>query len=79
MSANLHIELNEAGVRELLQSAEMQSACMAQANAIASRAGEGHIADVRVGKNRAVARVTADTEKAIRASYETNNLLKALR
>lgn len=73
------IVLNSAGVREMLQSPEMQSLLLERANEIAARAGEGYTTDVFVGKTRANASVFANTEEAMRDNMENNTLLKALR
>ena len=76
---NVQIELNAAGVRELLQSPEMEAVCLQYAQAIAGRAGDGYTVDSRVGRNRVNARVTASSEKARKDNLKNNTLLKAMR
>ena len=78
MSKNVEIVLNSAGIRELLKSAEIEAACKEQADAVASRAGDGYIVDTYVGKTRVNAMVTADTYAARRDNLKNNTLLKAL-
>jgi hypothetical protein len=68
-------KLNRAGVREILQSAGVQDMLRAEA---VGRAPEGCVVDVFVGENRANARITAETEQAVRDNYRENTLLKAL-
>jgi hypothetical protein len=75
----LHVELNEAGVRELLQSAEMQAACMAEGQRMAGSAGAGYSADARIGRNRVIVRVKAETQEAINDNLKNNTLLKVMK
>lgn len=75
---NFHFELDEEGVKELLQSAEMQAVCLEYAQAVAGRVGDGYTADVQVGRSRAIARISAATDKANRDNVENNTLLKAM-
>lgn len=79
MAKVLHIELNEQGVRELLQSHEMMAACMAQGQKMAGKAGPGYTADGRIGRNRAIVRVKAGTDEAIRDNLKNNTLLKVMK
>lgn len=74
----MEFKLNSAGVRELMQSGEMQEVLSAAAARVASSAGEGYAADVQVGKNRASARISAVTAEARRENLRNNTLLKAL-
>ena len=78
MSKN-KFKLNGSGVRQLLQSTEMQAVLEKQASAIRSRAGIGYQQDTYVGKNRANAMVWADTYQAKRDNMKNNTLLKAVR
>ena len=78
MANVLHIELNDAGVRELLKSPEIQAACLEQAQRIAGAAGGGYTADVRAGKTRAIARASTATDEAARDNMKNNTLLKAM-
>ena len=77
MSKNF--KLNRAGVRQLMQSAEMQSVLRDKASQIQARCGDGYESDVMVGKNRANAMVRAATSKAKRDNMDNNTILKAVR
>jgi len=72
------IVLNSAGVREMLQSPEMQALLLERATAIKERAGDGFETDVFVGKNRANASVFATTKAAQKACLDDNVLIKAV-
>lgn len=78
MSSN--IVLNSAGVKELLQCSEMQQVLVEQAQSIRGRCGEGYAVENNafVGKNRAIVRVSAESEKAIQDNLKNNTLVKAL-
>ena len=72
-------ELNRSGVRELLQSEQMQSILTEKATAIKNRCGDGYAQDIRVGKNRANAMVYADGYKAKIDNSKNNTILKAIK
>lgn len=57
--ASVKVKLNDAGVRELLKSSEIASACEAQAKRMTRAAGIPYVSDVYVGRTRvnAAARV----------------------
>lgn len=80
--SNFRFELNRAGVRELLQSSEMQGLLQEAAEAVRGNAegmtGLDYRSDVRVGKNRAVATIAADSAEAYYEDLAHNTLLKAL-
>lgn len=76
--SNVKIELNSAGIQELLKSPEIKGYCEELAHGVASRAGSGYEVDSMVGKTRANAMVKAATFKAYRDNLENNTLLKAL-
>lgn len=78
MSKRVEIELNSAGIRELLKSSEMESFCRQQAEGVANRAGDGYVVDTHVGKTRVNAMVSAETRKAYYSNLKHNTLLKAL-
>lgn len=78
MSKRVEIELNSAGIRELLKSYEIKSYCEELARGVAGRAGDGYAVDSMVGKTRANASVYADTKEANRDNMKNNTLLKAL-
>ena len=50
--ANVTIELNSAGIRELLKSSEMASICESQAAKMTRATGMDYVSDVHVGKTR---------------------------
>jgi len=72
-------KLNQAGVGQLLKSAEMQKVLEKKATAIKNRCGDGYEHDVYVGKNRANAMVFADSSAAKRDNAKNNTILKAVR
>ena len=76
--ANVEVVLNSAGVRELLQCAEIEATCRELAEGVASRAGDGYTVDTHVGKTRVNAMVSADTRDAYYDNLRNNTLLKAL-
>lgn len=78
MSKRIRIELNRAGVRELLMSEEMAGICRELAEGVAANAGEGYGVDVHYGKNRVNASVGARTEEAEKDNLKNNTLIKAL-
>ena len=77
MSKNF--KLNRAGVRQLMQSQEMQAVLQEKASQITARCGDGYERDVMVGKNRANAMVRASTDAAKRDNSKNNTILKAVR
>lgn len=70
-------ELNEAGVAELMRSAEMQSVLISHARGISARAGEGY--NVHIGPHRANVSVRTETAAAVQDNLDNNTLLKATR
>lgn len=50
--ANVVIELNSTGVRELLKSAEIASVCESEAARMTRATGVEYVADVYVGRSR---------------------------
>ena len=72
-------KLNSAGVRQLLQSSEMQNILNKQASGVQSRAGEGFAFETRVGAKRAYASVYPDTQEAYYRNLKRNILLKAMK
>lgn len=75
----MRIELNSAGVRELLQSSAMAAVCMQQALAIAGRAGPGYSVSTFTGATRVNASVRTETAEAMKDNMKNNTLLKAVR
>ena len=79
MAESFRFELNSNGVRELLQSPEMQGIIGELAAQKAEQAGDGYAYDVNVGQSRAYANIYAETKEAIKDNYENNTLEKVIR
>lgn len=77
--SNVKFKLDKAGVRELMQSKEMESICRGHADAIRSRCGDGYEVTTYTGKTRVNASVITATAEAMRDNMENNTLLKARR
>ena len=71
--------LNRTGVRQLMQSEEMQNILKEKADASLNRLGNGYKKDIHIGKNRANAMVWAETYQAKKENLENNSILKAVR
>lgn len=69
--------LDRAGVRELMQSQEMQDVLVEFASQVAERAGDGY--DVYIGTTRANVSVMTATEEAVSDNLDYNTLEKAIR
>lgn len=69
--------LNRAGVRELMQSQEMQDVLVEFAGQVAENAGDGY--DVYIGTNRANVSVVTATDEAAADNLDHNTLEKAIR
>ena len=69
--------LNTAGVRELMQSPEMQDVLVDFAGQVAERAGDGY--SVYVGTTRANVSVRTETEEAMADNLDHNTLEKSIR
>ena len=69
--------LNRDGVRELMQSQEMQDVLVEFAGQVAERAGDGY--SVYVGTTRANVSVRTETEEAMADNLDHNTLEKAIR
>lgn len=76
---NFRFELNKAGVKELLQSAEMMSICKQYADSAQSRLGEGYEVTTHTGKTRVNAQIEATTYQARKDNAKNNTILKAIR
>jgi hypothetical protein len=77
--SKLEFELNRAGVAALMKSANMQKVLEQYATRARNRAGRGYEQDLYVGRNRANARVWAETKEAQSDNYKNNTLLKSVR
>jgi len=78
MAKQVEIELNSAGIQEMLKSPEMQAMLLERASAVADRAGSGYATDVYVGRTRANASVFPYDDEALRDNMKNNTLLKAV-
>ncbi len=74
---NIRIELNSAGIRDLLRSQEFLDACVKKAEETAAKAGAGFEVSPYIGRNRVNASVYAATEEALQKVYD-NSLLKSI-
>ena len=72
--SNVTIELNSAGVRELLQSEAIRAAVMEAAAGVCARAGNGYTVEAYTTAQRAAARVKAEADAAERENRENNTL-----
>ena len=77
--ANVKIELDEAGIRELLQSDGMRAAVESAVAQKAQQAGEGYSHEVHSGQKRVYANIFPATQKAAHDNYENNTLEKVIR
>ena len=77
MSSNLQFVRSDAGVRELMQSQEMQDVLVDFAQQVAEKAGDGY--DVYIGINRANVSVRTATEEAMADNLDHNTLEKSIR
>ena len=75
----IEFELNRKGVAALMKSGSMQKILKRHATRIKNKSGAGYEQDLYVGKNRANARVWADTQQAKKDNSENNTLLKSVR
>ena len=72
-------QLNRKGVAELMKSKEMQGILTEYASGVKNRCGDGYTQDIYVGKNRANAKVSAETREALSDNIKNNTILKAVR
>lgn len=79
MANSVRIELNSAGVRELLKSSEMQNIVKSKADEIQSRCGTGYVTDTYNAGTRVIASVATSDYESMQDQYENNTLLKALK
>ncbi|MEG0906578.1 MAG: hypothetical protein RSA49_05210 [Anaerovoracaceae bacterium] len=76
--SKVKVVLNKAEVRQMLRSNEMESICLAEANKVKAKAGEGYEVNTRKGKTRVNAMCYAKTYEAMNSNRKHNTLLKAL-
>lgn len=75
---SVDFELDMGGLRELMNSSEMQSKLRAAGDAVASVAGPGYEASVFTPGVVPIASVHPESDEAKQDNYENNTLLKAL-
>lgn len=75
---NFELELNEAGIQELLKSPEMQSILDGFGKQKAAQAGPGYESEVHVYQKRAVVNIYPASYEAIQDNYKNNTLLKVV-
>ena len=78
MSKSIEIELNSAGIREMLLSEEMKAVLNEKATEIAGRCGAGYESDIYVTPGRAVASVFTATPEAAKDNSQNNTILRSL-
>ena len=76
--SNFELELNEAGIRELLKGPEMQNVLAEIGKQRANAAGSGYGSDVHVFQKRAVVHIFPQTYEAAKDNYENNTLIKVV-
>ena len=76
--SSFQFELNKDGVKELLQSAEMQSIVGEYGQQILNIAGDGYEVVNAVGKTRATSKIHPVTAKAYYSNRKHKTLQKAL-
>lgn len=80
--AKVRIELDNNGLKKLLQSKEVQKACQSAGDQMAKEAGPGYIATTVIGKikketwPRAVTEVYANTSEAFFDNLQNNTLAR---
>lgn len=79
LSKKVKIELNSAGVRELLHSPEITAQLSSIGAAVQGRCGSGYEAEMVNTPTRSVCRVSAVTSAARRDNSDNNTLLSALK
>ncbi len=77
--SKVKIELNSAGVRDMLRSPEMQALLEERAQNALNGLGTGYDKSLMVGKNRANVSIMVTTYDAYRDNLKNNTILKALR
>lgn len=74
----IRIELNDAGIKELLRSAEVEAELLDRGFAIAEAAGEGHEEASWQGHDRVHVSVSTTTPEAARSEAEDRTLTRAI-
>lgn len=77
--SKLRIELNSAGVRELLKSPEMSAIVGEHASRIAQNCGDGYAHDTHMTPGRVIASAYTETAEAMADNLRENTLLRNLK
>ena len=77
--AKIKVALNRAGVRELLQSSEMEEIIRGHVDRVQKNCGSEYSGSVQKGRNRIQGRVETATEHAYFSNLNNNTLLKGLK
>lgn len=72
------LELNSAGIQEILKGEEVQCLLSEYGKKIAANCGAGFDTDLYIGATRANVSVKAVSKEAIDDNYDNNTLLKGL-
>lgn len=76
--ANIRLEFNSQGFRQLLNSSEVEALVLSEAEDIATRAGEGFVAHSRKAGTRYIAFAGTSDDASIRAEAENKVLSRAV-
>ena len=77
--SKLKIELNGAGVRQLLRSEVMAAGLESTAAAIAQRCGSGYASDRKLMPTRVIASVYTAGKRAYQDNLQNNTILRSLK
>lgn len=75
----MKVELNRAGVRQLLRSEDLGDKLEALAETISGRCGEGYAHDRKLMPTRVIASVYTDDNAAARDNMQNNTILRSLK
>lgn len=76
--ANVKVELNLAGINELMKSGEVQEHLQKAGEAVASAAGSDYAATTHLASWVAITNVFPDSRRAAHENFKDNTLLKAV-
>lgn len=74
----MRIELDSAGIVEVLKSPEVAEYCTSLAETKRAEAGEGYILSPHMGAKRFNVKVVADSKNAAEDNLDNNTLLKTM-
>ena len=76
--SKVKIELNLAGINEVMKSAPIQQALQEAGNAVVAQAGADYAATTHLANYIAVTNVFPNSKRAAHENFKNNTLLKAL-